>query len=98
MRRDELVEADDANWFQLKLSLDLEKAGQTMDTAHARKRYEIVKARAMAAGHTYRPVDQLADPSQIEEIVRRLLTVVQHAVSDGSLNEAVVDAVLGEVT
>ncbi|CAI8398572.1 MAG: Uncharacterised protein [Hyphomonas sp. TMED17] len=41
MRRDELVEADDAYWAQLKLSLDLEKAGQTMDTVHARKRYEI---------------------------------------------------------
>lgn len=98
MRRDELVEADDAYWAQLKLSLDLEKAGQAMDTAHARKRYEIAKARAMAAGYTYRPVEQLADPSQIEDIVRRLLTVEQQTTSDGRLNEAVVNAVLGGVS
>lgn len=96
MRRSELVEADDAYRAQLKLSL--EKAEQTMDTVDARKRFEIAKAHAMAAGYTYRPVAQLADPSQIEDIVRQLLTVEQQTASDGRLNEAVFDAVFGGVS
>ena len=75
--------------------LTWKKPGQTMDTAHTRKRREIAKACAMAAGCTYRPVDHLADTSQIEDIVRRLLTVEQQNASDGRLNEAVVDAVPG---
>ena len=42
MRRNELVEADDACWAQLKFSF--KKAEQTMDMADLRKRFEIAKA------------------------------------------------------
>ena len=52
----------------------------------------------MAAGYTYRPVVQLADPSQIEDIVRRLLTVEPQTALDGRLNEAIFDAVFGRVS
>jgi len=97
MRRDVLVEADDEYWAQLKLSLASEEAGQPMDTNLARKRYELAKARAMAAGFKYRPLEQLADPAHLEEIVRRFLNVEQSAASDGRLNPAVIDAVLGGV-
>lgn len=97
LRRDELADADDDYWAQLKLSLDLEKAGEQMDTTFAKKRYEIAKARALAAGFKFRPVDQLADPAQIEDIVRRLMHIENTAASDGSLNPQVIDAVLGGV-
>ncbi len=96
-RRDELIEADNDYWSELKLSLQLEKLGERMDTRHAQSRYEIAKARALAAGFKFRPIDQLANPSQIEEIVRRVLAVDNSQTSDGRLNPVIVDAVLGGV-
>ena len=56
-----------------------------MDTSHARKRYDVAKARA------------LADPSQLDDIVRRLSHIEKTAASDGSLNSETIDAVLGGV-
>jgi len=97
VRRDELADADEDYWTQLKLSLDLESVGKKMDVSHARQRYETAKARALAAGFKFRAMDQLADPSQIEEIVRRMLAVDGAQTSDGRLNPTVVDAVLGGV-
>ena len=97
VRRDELAEADDDYWAKLKLSLKLEKLGERMDTKHARSRYEIAKARALAAGFRFRSMDQLADPSQIEDIVKRVLAVDQNQTSDGRLNPVMVDAVLGGI-
>lgn len=96
-RRDEMIEADEDYWGQLKLSLRLEKLGERMDTSHAQARYEIAKARALAAGFKFRSMDQLADPTQVEEIVRRVLAVDAKQTSDGRLNPVVVDAVLGGV-
>ena len=96
-RRDELAEADDDYWAQLKLSLNLEEAGEAMSTAHAKRRYEIAKARALAAGFKFKALDQLAQPSQVDEIVRRLEAIEGRAASDGSLNPEVIDAVLGGV-
>lgn len=97
VRRDELVEADEDYWAQLKLSLKLENLGERMDITHARSRYEIAKARALAAGFKFRPMEQLADPSRIEEIVKRVLAVDGSQTSDGRLNPVMVDAVLGGV-
>lgn len=97
MRRDELVQADNAYWSQLKLAVDLEKAGEKLDTTHARKRYEVAKAHAMAAGFAYRPLSQLAETSQLEDIVRRLLSVERAATSDGRLVPAAIDSLLGGV-
>ncbi len=97
VRRDELLEADDDYWIQLKLSLNLESAGERMDTSHAEKRYPVAKARALSACFRFRPMDQLADPSQIEDIVRRLLSLEQKAASNGSLNPEMIDAVMGGV-
>ena len=97
VRRDELVEADNDYWGQLKLSLDLEAAGEPMDTSHARKRYDVAKARALAAGFKFRSIDTLADPSQLDDIVRRLSHIEKTAASDGSLNPETIDAVLGGV-
>ena len=97
VRRDELLEADNDYWAQMKLSLDLEKAGERMDVTHAQKRYDVAKARALAAGFKFRPMDTLADPSQIEDIVRRLSHIEKTAASDGSLNPDIIDAVLGGV-
>ena len=97
MRRDELADADDQYWAELRLSLDLEAAGQTMETSRARQRYQIATARAMAAGFRYRPMDELAVPSQIEDIVRRVLAVRDNAASDSPHDRSIVDAVLGAV-
>lgn len=97
VRRDELAEADEDYWAQLRLSLRLENLGEPMDTTHARSRYEIAKARALAAGFRFRPMEDLADPTQIEEIVKRALTVERSQTSDGRLNPVIADAVLGGV-
>lgn len=97
MRRDELALADDEYWAELKLSLASERSGNQPDTTHAATRYEIAKQRALAAGFKFRPIDQLADPSQIEDIVKRRLAVESSQTSDGRLNPVVVDAVLGGV-
>ena len=86
VRRDELLEADEDYWAQLKLSLKLEKLGERMDTTHAQSRYEIAKAKALASGFKFRPMEQLADPTQIEEIVKRVLAVDDSQTSDGRLN------------
>ena len=97
MRRDEFVAADDEYWTQLRLAGDLEAAGQPMQTGLARKRYEIATARALAVGFSYRPLAELADPAHIEDVVRRVLAVRDNPASDGQLNLAVIDAVLGGV-
>ncbi|WP_373003896.1 DUF6538 domain-containing protein [Hyphomonas sp.] len=97
MRRDEFVAADDEYWTQLRLAVDLEAAGQPMQTGLARKRYEIATARALAVGFAYRPLAELADPAHIEDVVRLVLAVRDNPASDGQLSLAIVDAVLGGV-
>ncbi len=97
MRRDELARADDEYWAELKQSLAAEQAGEPLDTAHAKQRYDVAKAKAIAAGFKYRPMGEIADPQKIEEIVKRILAVEQNQTSDGRLNPVVVDAVLGGV-
>ncbi|MEM8988331.1 MAG: DUF6538 domain-containing protein [Pseudomonadota bacterium] len=97
MRRDGLAAADDAYWADLKLALKLEGLGEPIDTAMAERRYEIAKARALAAGFAYRPAAELADPSMIAEVVHRSLAIGGRAGSDGRVNPVEADALLGIV-
>ncbi|KCZ54671.1 hypothetical protein HY29_14055 [Hyphomonas beringensis] len=96
-RRDELVDADESYWGKLRLSLDLERMGEPMDIEHARKRYEVAKARALAAGFRFRAMDELATPGMIDEVVSRLQAIERRAPSNGALNEEDVAAMLGAV-
>ncbi len=96
-RRDALARADNEYWHSLKQKLRLEAAGQVMDVAPASKRYEVAKARALAAGFRYRPLHELADPNMIDELVRRALAVGDRATADGRTVPAIADAILGGV-
>ena len=97
MRRDELALADDEYWAQLALADAAERAGRPVSLETATHRYNLAQARAMAAGFKYRPLDQLADPKSLEEIVRRALSLEHGASSSGDLNPADIEAVFGGV-
>lgn len=94
-QRDALAKADDEYWHSLKEKLRLEVAGHAMDIEPATKRYELAKARALSAGFRYKPLHELADPSLIEELVRRSLAVGEQSTADGRVVPEVADAMLG---
>jgi integrase len=96
-QRDALAKADDEYWHSLKEKLRLEAAGHAMDIEPATKRYELAKVRALSAGFRYKPLHELADPSLIEELVRRSLAVGEQSTADGRVVPEVADAMLGGV-
>lgn len=96
-QRDALARADDEYWHSLKEKLRLEAAGHAMDIEPATKRYELATARALSAGFRYRPLHELADPSLLDELVRRSLAVGEQSTADGRVIPEVADAMLGGV-
>jgi integrase len=96
-QRNALAKADDDYWHSLKEKLRLEVAGHAMDIEPATKRYELAKARALSAGFRYKPLHELADPSLIEELVRRSLAIGEQSTADGRVVPEVADAMLGGV-
>ncbi len=70
-QRNALAKADDEFWHSLKQKLRLEAAGHAMDIEPETKRYELAKTRALSAGFRYKSRHEFADPSLIEELVRR---------------------------
>lgn len=96
-QRDGLAMADDEYWHALKHKLRMEALGQPIDSEPATKRYELAKARALSAGFKYRPLHELADPTLIDELVRRSLAVGERSTADGRVVPEVAEAVLGGV-
>ena len=75
IRRDELVEADEAYWAGMALAAAAEDGDGNAQRALARRRYETARAAAMACGFRYRPVDRLSAQQNLDDVVRRLVTL-----------------------
>ena len=93
IRRDELAAADDTYWAAMALA----GAGGEGSRALAFQRYEAACTAALAAGFRYRPLEQLIDERDIEDVVRRLLAVDAQGRSRGELQPLKVEALLGGV-
>lgn len=97
LKRDELVKADEEYWTHLGYAADLAQSGGAVPVDAARAQYEAAKARALTAGLPYAPLDALVERRAVSEIVERALAIEAHAASDGRLNPADIDALLGGV-
>ncbi|HBT37058.1 MAG TPA: integrase [Hyphomonas sp.] len=72
MRRDALVEADDAYWTSLLLAeVEGDSANDTAKAAAA-KRYESANARAMARGFAYAPAETLGASAELADLMQRI--------------------------
>ncbi|MGC6500827.1 MAG: tyrosine-type recombinase/integrase [Henriciella sp.] len=72
MRRDALVEADDAYWTSLLLAeMDGDSASDPAKAAAA-KRYEAASARAMARGFAYAPAETLGASAELTDLMQRI--------------------------
>lgn len=97
LKRDELVKADEEYWTHLGYAADLAQSGGAVPVDAARAQYEAAKARALAAGVPYTPLDALVERRSVSEIVERALAIEARATPDGRLNPADIDALLGGV-
>lgn len=97
MRRDALVEADDAHWTALWLAeVEGDEAGAAAKAA-SQKRYEAACARAMARGFSYAPIETLRSTGDIDQLLSRI-AVLERGVSPRSVpNAQDAEALLGIV-
>jgi len=94
MRRDNLEMADEEYWGWLSIS----ETDGVLNAAHSSaiaKRYSAAQARALAMGFTYKPVEELASPTNLEDIVSRLLSLKLS--ESGEVVPQQAEAVLGGV-
>lgn len=97
MRRDALVEADDAYWTALLLAeVEGDEASEAAKKA-TEKRYEAACARAMARGFSYAPAATLASSADLGDIMERI-RVLERGTSPAQLpNQRDTEALLGSV-
>ena len=67
-----MVEADDAYWGALAVAEQTGGVKGKAEVNAALRRYEAAKARSLAAGFTYRPVDALAADTRLDDALERL--------------------------
>ena len=97
MRRDALVEADDAYWMSLFLA-DVEGEGASEATRKAsEKRYEAASARAMARGFTYLPAETLRDSGDFNGLMERIRLLERGTSAGQPPNAQDAEALLGAV-
>jgi integrase len=97
LRRDQLATADEAYWAAMSLSASPDGSRGSNAKPVARARYEHAKAAALAAGFRYTPVGELVSRQDVEDVVKRLLTLDDRGRSHGELKPFTVDALLGGV-
>ena len=97
MRRDALVEADDAYWMSLFLA-DVEGEGASEATRKAsEKRYEAASARAMARGFAYLPAETLRDSGDFNGLMERIRLLERGTSAGQPPNAQDAEALLGAV-
>lgn len=94
-RRDALAEADDLYWNSLWLAEEAGGADGREQVEAARKRHASACKRSLASGFKYLTVEQLAQPTNIEDTFDRLLEVRDQSHSDGAPKPKVAEALLG---
>lgn len=94
IRRDGFETADDEYWASLVLSETESQSGKLARSAMA-KRYKSAQARALASGFVYKPVEELAQPENLEEVVDRLLALKTN--QDGNIAPQEAEAILGGI-
>jgi len=92
IRRDGFETADCEFWASLALSEAENPNFKSARSATAR-RYQAAQARAMASGFVYKPVAELAQPENLEEVVDRLLALKTNQAGKVAPQEA--EAILG---
>ena len=80
--RDQMVEADDAYWGALAVADQTGGVKGKEEVNAALRRYEAAKARSLAAGFAYRPVNALAADTRLDDALERLLEVRDRAGKD----------------
>ena len=93
MRRDALVEADDAYWTSLLLG---ETSGDVPRKA-AEKRYEAASARAKARGFAYEPAEALGASAELGELMERIQLLERGTSVSSPPNVQDAEALLGAV-
>jgi len=97
LRRDELAAADDEYWASLTLAEASSPQIGRIDPRIAEHRYRAACAAAMAAGFTYRPMERLVQPENIEEVVERLLSLRAGQIDTSDVQPFRAEALLGGV-
>ncbi len=97
LRRDELARADDEFWALLVLAQAASSTGLRVDARIAEHRYRAACASAMAAGFSYRPMERLVQPGNIEEVVERLLSLKADRIGTTELEPFKAEALLGGI-
>lgn len=95
LRRDSFEEADNEYWAALAISATDPSANSAQSRKLMALRYASAQNRAMASGFTYRPVEVLAQPENIDETVERLLSLKLGG--DDHVQSQQAEAVLGGV-
>ncbi|PHR58703.1 MAG: integrase [Robiginitomaculum sp.] len=93
-RRDALAEADDQYWATLSSANANDNSADHTDRPRiAVSRYKSAKQRAMARGFIYSPAAELADISQLSELLLRLTEVARQPDHNGQEAEALLGGV-----
>ena len=94
MRRDSFEEADNEYWASMRI-VAVEAPGNSVQKAAMAKRYAAANARALALGFVYKPVSELANPDNIDDVVARLMALKQS--EEGEVQRRQAEAILGGV-
>ena len=94
MRRDSFEEADNDYWAAMRI-VAVEAPGNSVQKAAMAKRYAAANARALAIGFVYKPVSELANPDNIDDVVARLMALKQS--EEGEVQRRQAEAILGGV-
>lgn len=78
-KRDRLAEADDHYWASLALADQVGPSAGRAACEAVQHRYEMARAKALAAGFIYKPIDHLATEASLEDALARLLAVHKQA-------------------
>ncbi len=96
LRRDALEEADNAYWSALALAaIDSGNAVSEEIRAILEQRYDAATARAIAHGFTYKPAEELAQTTSVNEVMDRIKALEIQAGGQPLPKQAEIEALLG---
>lgn len=97
LRRDALVEADDAYWQALSEEAASNGTDTPMLNEALLKRYKSAKTRAMAFGFKYRPAQDIVERETVKQLTDRIRHLEQRVGPSGLANRPETEAILGGI-
>jgi len=95
LRRDAMVEADDAYWQALTEEAAKSEGDETALSQALVNRYNAATARAMGFGFTYKPAEEIVESETIKQLVERIALLEQRTGPSGVSNRPETEALLG---